>query len=661
MPKITYSAISAKFSELGLTWTISEEQYANMNSKSKTDFKCSKHNEQWNSAIGLVFNKKKMCKQCRAALPKSNSIDVYAGKQVHLISKLSDSKAKFQCLANLDHVWEESIQNVLSRSYGCFMCKGKSNNSKPYKLDEETVMGKIAMLGFTLHGEFKTTNLIGEFECKRGHVWKTIIHNVYAEKSGCPMCGAPSCEAMCIFILETIFGKKFEKTRKILSNHKELDGYNEELKLAVEYNGAQHYIENRKYFHTKEDSFEKQQERDASKIAECEELGINLIVVSYKLNTFDAIKDYLLEVLTNMNYKNDSDIDWDSVKQEFMNTYDKNRVIFNKIIEKATARGGKCLSTGYSNSNELLLFKCSNDEHPEFSKRGKDILRDVWCNQCAHNAPLDTISDKIVTGGEMLDLGQRKDIVRKRILAHVKSKTITKRMIPIINGVPIVTDAMDSIITSLDPQGVGRDGARRKTESDIADDIKCCKMLSFIGGSGDNQIFICLRTLMIFSRSRDNILIAERRYCPFCRSESSKFAMTDPWAYIPVYTYNPARKTAANPDPLKFIARFDSVEECVKNGESTVPANIASVMDPLRFSLFNCSNGTFAKTDIPKRAVCRKQYVSFYPPKDGKMSETNPDWLLQRRLTCPMFEHMRDTLRKRYSDKRAADNKRYAS
>ena len=57
--------------------------------------------------------------------------------------------------------------------------------------------------------------------------------------------------------------------------------------LAIEYNGSQHYIENRAYYHRKDGSFEAQLNRDKLKREECIELGINLITVHYKLNTFN--------------------------------------------------------------------------------------------------------------------------------------------------------------------------------------------------------------------------------------------------------------------------------------------------------------------------------------------------------------------------------------
>ena len=100
------------------------------------------------------------------------------------------------------------------------------------------VLDKLDKLKFELlnKDEYNTSRTIGEFKCLKNHIWKCQIHNVYSGKSECPECSTNMGEAKCKFILETIFNKKFIKTRKIIDTGLELDMYNEELNLALEYN-----------------------------------------------------------------------------------------------------------------------------------------------------------------------------------------------------------------------------------------------------------------------------------------------------------------------------------------------------------------------------------------------------------------------------------------
>ena len=88
--------------------------------------------------------------------------------------------------------------------------------------------------------------------------------------------------------LESRFKKAFPKSRPdFMVNpvtgskyNLELDCYNPELRLAVEYNGAQHYVYNT-FFHKNKEAFYNQKYRDELKRLRCKELGITLIEIPY--------------------------------------------------------------------------------------------------------------------------------------------------------------------------------------------------------------------------------------------------------------------------------------------------------------------------------------------------------------------------------------------
>lgn len=104
-------------------------------------------------------------------------------------------------------------------------------------------------------------------------------------------------ETKCRQVLEKMIGKTFPKQRpKFLVNPKtganlELDCYNAELKLAVEYNGEQHY-KFLKFFHKTEADFKEQQYRDDVKKQICRNKGITLITVPYTVR-LDDIPQYI--------------------------------------------------------------------------------------------------------------------------------------------------------------------------------------------------------------------------------------------------------------------------------------------------------------------------------------------------------------------------------
>ena len=115
-------------------------------------------------------------------------------------------------------------------------------------------------------------------------------------------------ETICRDYLENTFKRPFSKVRPdMLKNfvtdsksNLELDCYNDELKLAVEYNGIQHY-KYTPYFHRNKDAFENQKYRDYMKKTLCEKNGISLIEVPYTVD-HDDIGNYLEEKLVKMGF-----------------------------------------------------------------------------------------------------------------------------------------------------------------------------------------------------------------------------------------------------------------------------------------------------------------------------------------------------------------------
>ena len=115
-------------------------------------------------------------------------------------------------------------------------------------------------------------------------------------------------EKECRRVLQKIFNKPFQKCRPdFLSNpvtgdrfNLELDCYEHSLKLAVEYNGAQHY-KFIPYFHKNKEAFYNQKYRDDLKRRLCKENRINLIEVPNTVEV-NQIEKYLRDKLKMIGY-----------------------------------------------------------------------------------------------------------------------------------------------------------------------------------------------------------------------------------------------------------------------------------------------------------------------------------------------------------------------
>jgi hypothetical protein len=90
-------------------------------------------------------------------------------------------------------------------------------------------------------------------------------------------------------VLPFYFQKPFGKCRPdflknpVTGENLELDLYNEELNLGIEYNGVQHYKFNSFMHKDSNDRFQNQQYRDLIKKDLCEKKGIKLITVPYTI------------------------------------------------------------------------------------------------------------------------------------------------------------------------------------------------------------------------------------------------------------------------------------------------------------------------------------------------------------------------------------------
>lgn len=108
-------------------------------------------------------------------------------------------------------------------------------------------------------------------------------------------------ENKCRNIIEKIYNAPFPSVRPdflkspITGHNLELDCYNEELKIAIEYNGKQHYSYT-PFFHKTKRDFYAQVHRDNWKREKCQENGIVLIEIPYHVeeeNLETYIKDQL--------------------------------------------------------------------------------------------------------------------------------------------------------------------------------------------------------------------------------------------------------------------------------------------------------------------------------------------------------------------------------
>ena len=118
-------------------------------------------------------------------------------------------------------------------------------------------------------------------------------------------------ETKCKDIFERVYGVEFKKIRpSFLKNpatnkNLELDGYNDKLRIAFEYNGSQHYFYN-PHFHKDKKAFEDQLKKDQLKKELCQKNNIHLVVIPYDLRE-NELENFIIQNLpsrTNLDQSN---------------------------------------------------------------------------------------------------------------------------------------------------------------------------------------------------------------------------------------------------------------------------------------------------------------------------------------------------------------------
>ncbi len=159
------------------------------------------------------------------------------------------------------------------------------------KLGTLAIISIIIIIFFAIHGDRKKNNL----QRVSVDIGNKIIQKTERKKSK-----ISSGEKECKRVLENFFSREFTKIRPDWLKYKkgwnlEIDLFNKDLNLCVEYQGAQHtkYIP---FFHKTFQDFIDQKDRDIFKKNEIEKKGFIFIQVSHLIKIKDLEKWLYLEL-----------------------------------------------------------------------------------------------------------------------------------------------------------------------------------------------------------------------------------------------------------------------------------------------------------------------------------------------------------------------------
>lgn len=318
----------------------------------------------------------------------------YHLKELRVIAESNGGK-----LLSTEYVGSKSKLKFIDSENRIFFMRSdavKGGSWSPFEVNKgysrEHYLSELKIIAEKRGGKLISTKYLNsrtklEFVDKNDNIFWATSHTI---KKGMwsPFEGKGISEEIARQCFEFIFDKKFTNTRKILIREEkpslELDGFNEELNMAFEYQGEQHYqakwVMARK--EDKEDIFKNIQQNDKEKLELCRKMKIPLILIPFFPN-FKNDSEYLEYVFNILkqheNYEQFSKYIKNLNLTVFEIDYKKIPNANDKLIELegiAKSKGGKLISQRYTNNLTKLQFEDKNGHR--FYKTYSGILRGNW-------------------------------------------------------------------------------------------------------------------------------------------------------------------------------------------------------------------------------------------------------------------------------------------
>lgn len=284
-------------------------------------------------------------------------------------------KVRWKCASG--HEWIQPIGTVLGNKSWCKDCAGQT----PRTLEE---LQKVAESrgGKVLSESYSNVDATYDFECSLGHKFSNSFKHVVGRGQWCPRCSKGSkSEEICRTTFEQIFERKFEKARpKWLRNSRnrqmELDGFNEELGFAFEYQGIQHFTKD--LFNS---DLKQRIEDDVRKVNLCRENGIYLFILDYQME-YEAFPDAIYKQLLDFNLDVNG---WNFDKEiDLSLAYIRNDRL-EELVNLLKPKQIKVISNKWIAVDTLYDFECEVCGHI-WSARGNHFFnsrRVGGCKKCA--------------------------------------------------------------------------------------------------------------------------------------------------------------------------------------------------------------------------------------------------------------------------------------
>lgn len=270
--------------------------------------------------------------------------------------------------------------------------------------------------------EYKDSNTKLIIECQEKHIFNLIPRQI--KQNWCSHCNIHVGELISKCAIEFLLNDTFNKIKPVWLKSDnntllELDSYNDKLKIAIEYNGIQHY-KNIKHFYKTDNDFIKRQEYDKIKVDKCKENDVLLIIVPYTIENKN-ICQFIADELIKNNHK---------ISKELICTFDITEIYksssktkkLNNFIE---LKGGKLINGSYINRESIIEIECANGH--KWKTKIRNILdKKYWCPNHQCSMPLTPAMSINISNGikefNKSEKGKQINLIRMQNIIETKKK-----------------------------------------------------------------------------------------------------------------------------------------------------------------------------------------------------------------------------------------------
>ena len=256
--------------------------------------------------------------------------------------------------------------------------------TETYKAQKLIELQKLALSrgGKLVSSEYNGANNLLEWECAQGHRWTAKPSHISGKsQTWCRQCNQTYSEKIIRIAFETVFKVPFPNVRPdFMKTNKgrnlELDGFNESLKLAFEFDGRQHFEKTR--FQNSDIVLKEIQQRDKLKDVLAQNAGITLLRFGYR----DDFRSLPQSIKSKISTLRADLLKYDfTIEPNYSAAYQIDDPLIN-LREIAKIRGGMRLSKHYINADTALEWECALG-HRWWQKPDHIKNTGTWCKRCA--------------------------------------------------------------------------------------------------------------------------------------------------------------------------------------------------------------------------------------------------------------------------------------